>query len=83
MKPNNTAKARAEAMFRKLPEPAPAIDDSETETTVPAADEPASKSRPVETAEGAMDEYRAKQNAERAKMARLRALRLARQKSRS
>jgi hypothetical protein len=38
---------------------------------------PASRSRPVESTEGAMDEYRARQAAERAKMARLRALRLA------
>jgi hypothetical protein len=40
-------------------------------------DKPASRSRPVETTEGAMDEYRARQKAERAKMAKLRALRLA------
>ena len=36
---------------------------------------PTSKSRPVETTEGAMDEYLAQQKAERAKMAKLRALR--------
>jgi hypothetical protein len=41
------------------------------------ADKPASKSRPVETSEGAMDEYLARQEAERAKMAKLRMLRLA------
>jgi hypothetical protein len=40
-------------------------------------DKPASRSRPVETTEGAMDEYRARQKAERAKMAMLRKLRLA------
>ena len=40
-------------------------------------DKPASQSRPVETTEGAMDEYKAKQKAERAKMAKLRELRLA------
>jgi hypothetical protein len=40
-------------------------------------DKPASKSRPRETTEGAMDEYRAKEKAERAKMAKLKALRLA------
>lgn len=73
---NNTAKARAEAAFRKVTEPAPAVNDSETETTGPA-DEPASKSRPVETAEGAMDEYLARREAERAKTTRLRELRLA------
>jgi hypothetical protein len=39
-------------------------------------DKPGSKSRPVETIEGAMDEYRAKQDSERAKMANLKALRL-------
>jgi len=38
---------------------------------------PASKSRPRETTEGAMDEYRARETAERAKMAKLRAMRLA------
>jgi hypothetical protein len=37
---------------------------------------PNSKSRPVETNEGAMDEYLARQKAERAKMAKLRKLRL-------
>jgi hypothetical protein len=40
-------------------------------------DKPASKSRPRETTEGAMDEYRAREKAERAKMAKLRAMRLA------
>jgi hypothetical protein len=40
-------------------------------------DKPASQSRPVETTEGAMDEYKARQKADRAKMAKLRALRLA------
>jgi hypothetical protein len=40
-------------------------------------DNPASQSRPVETTEGAMDEYKARQKAERANMAKLRALRLA------
>ncbi len=40
-------------------------------------DKSASRSRPVETTEGAMDEYKARQKSERAKMANLRALRLA------
>jgi hypothetical protein len=40
-------------------------------------DKPATKSRPVETTEGAMEEYTARQKAERAKMAKLKALRLA------
>jgi hypothetical protein len=40
-------------------------------------DKSASRSRPVETTEGAMDEYKARQKSERAKMAKLRALRLA------
>jgi hypothetical protein len=40
-------------------------------------DKTASQSRPVETTEGAMDEYKAKQEAERAKVAKLRKLRLA------
>ena len=40
-------------------------------------DKPASQSRPVETTEGAMDEYKARQKAERANMANLRKLRLA------
>jgi hypothetical protein len=40
-------------------------------------DKPASQSRPVETTAGAMDEYRARQRAERAKTAKLKALRLA------
>ena len=63
---NNTA--TAEAASRTVTESAP-DDASETETT-------ASKSRPVETTERALDEYRAKQDAQRAKMARLTALRL-------
>jgi hypothetical protein len=40
-------------------------------------DKAAPQSRPVETTEGAMDEYKARQEAERAKMAKLRKLRLA------
>jgi hypothetical protein len=40
-------------------------------------DKPGPKSRPIESTEGAMDEYLARQLAERAKMAKLRALRLA------
>ncbi|MBV9632695.1 MAG: hypothetical protein JO230_31690 [Xanthobacteraceae bacterium] len=63
---NNTA--TAEAASRTVTESAP-DDASETETT-------ASKSRPVETTERALDEYRAKQDAQRPKMARLTALRL-------
>lgn len=42
-------------------------------------EKPASQSRPVETSEGAMDEYLAPQEAERSKTAKLRALRLAAQ----
>jgi hypothetical protein len=42
-----------------------------------ADDKPASKSRLRETTEGAMDEYLARQKAERAKMAKLREMRLA------
>jgi hypothetical protein len=38
---------------------------------------PGSKSRPVETTEGAWEEYKARLDAERAKMARLRELRFA------
>ena len=62
--------AAAEAASHKFTEPAPGADDSETETI-------ASKSRPVETAEGALDEYETRQDPERTKMARLHALRLA------
>jgi hypothetical protein len=40
-------------------------------------DKSAPQSRPVETTEGAMDEYRARQEAERAKTVKLRNLRLA------
>ena len=40
-------------------------------------DKPASQSRPVETTEGAMDKYLARQEAEHAKTAKLKALRLA------
>jgi cell division septation protein DedD len=40
-------------------------------------DKPASRSLPRETTEGAVAEYQAKQKAERAKMAKLRELRLA------
>ena len=40
-------------------------------------DNPGSKSRPVETTEGAWEEYNARLDAERAKMARLRELRFA------
>ena len=40
-------------------------------------DKPASRSRPVETTEGAMDEYLGRQEAERAKTTKLRAQRLA------
>jgi hypothetical protein len=59
-------KARAETAFRKVSKTAPPDDDKA-----------ASQSRPVETTEGAMDEYKARQKAERAKMAKLRKLRLA------
>jgi hypothetical protein len=40
-------------------------------------DKPGPKSRPVETTEGAMDEYLARQKAERAKISKLREARLA------
>jgi hypothetical protein len=40
-------------------------------------DKPASRPRPVETTEGAMDKYLARQEAERAKTTKLRAQRLA------
>jgi hypothetical protein len=40
-------------------------------------DTPGSKSRPVETTEGAWEEYKARLDAERAKMAKLRELRMA------
>ena len=53
---NKTAKARAEAMFRKVPEPAPTADDIEMKTTRPSDNNPASKSPPV-------DVYGAKQAA--------------------
>jgi hypothetical protein len=74
MKSNDSAKARAEAAFRKVAKPGP---DATEEASVPANDQPVSQSRPVETTEGAMDEYLARQLADRAKMAKLRALRLA------
>lgn len=65
---DKTANARAEAVLRKVTDAVLAPDDdSETEMTRPADNEPAPKSRPVETTEGAMDEYLAKQDAERAK----------------
>jgi hypothetical protein len=47
------------------------------ETVMIDDDKSGSKSRPVETTEGAMDEYRARQKAERAKSVKLRELRLA------
>jgi hypothetical protein len=68
-------KARAEAAFRKVSKRA-SSEAGDRETTM-AGDRPASASRPVETTEGAMDEYLARQQAERAKMARLRKMRLA------
>ena len=40
-------------------------------------DQPIFRSRPVESTEGAMSEYRARQEAERVKMAKLREMRLA------
>jgi hypothetical protein len=49
----------------------------EGEAVVTDDDKPPSRSRPVETSEGAMDEYLARQDAERAKTAKLKALRLA------
>ena len=63
-------KARAEAAFRKVSKRA-SSEAGDGKTTM-AGDKPTSASRPVETTEGAMDEYLARQEAERAKMARLR-----------
>jgi hypothetical protein len=57
------------------PKPRP-TDFGNKETGVSVPDESAIASRPVETTEGAMDEYLARQDAERAKMARLREMRL-------
>ena len=68
-------KARAEAAFRKVSKRA-SSEAGDRKTTM-AGDKPASASRPVETTEGAMDEYLARQEAERAKIARLRKMRLA------
>ena len=73
---NNDAKARADAVFRKSAETTPTNSGHE-ETSMSADDKPGSASQPVETTEGAMDEYLARQDAERAKMAKLRALWLA------
>jgi hypothetical protein len=73
---NKDLKARAEAAFRKVSKPAPS-DVGDKETSVPVDANQVSQSRPVETTEGAMDEYLARQKAERAKMANLKALRLA------
>ena len=75
MKSNDALNARAEQLFRRVSEPA-RPDDDEKETHV-SDDNRASLSRPVETTEGAMDEYLARRDAERAKMAKLRELRLA------
>lgn len=75
-KSKDALKARAEAAFRKVAEPA-STEVGDRKTSVSDDEKPASKSRPVETTEGAMDEYLARQKAERAKMAKLRELRLA------
>ena len=75
-RPNNDAKARAEAVFRKPLETTPAGSGDE-KTSTSTEDKPASASRPVETTEGAMEEYLARQDAERAKMAKLREQRMA------
>ncbi len=72
---NKDLKARAEAAFRNVLRPAPS-DVGNKETSV-SINETQAQSRPVETTEGAMDEYRARQEAERAKMAKLKALRMA------
>jgi hypothetical protein len=72
----NPRKARAEAAFRKISKPAPS-DVGNKETSAPVVANQVSQSRPVETTEGAMDEYLVRQKAERAKMAKLRAMRLA------
>jgi hypothetical protein len=72
MKSSDALKSRAEQVFRKVSEIARPAAEKE------AADgKPASQSRPVETTEGAMDEYKARQEAERSKMTKLRELRLA------
>jgi hypothetical protein len=75
-KSEDALRARAEAAFRKVAERA-STEVGDKKTSVSDDEEPASKSRPVETTEGAMDEYLARQKAERAKMAKLRELRLA------
>ena len=75
---NNDAKARAEAVFRKPAETAPTASGNE-ETSVSTDNEPTSSSRPVETTEGAMDEYKARQDAQRANMTKLRTQRLAKE----
>ncbi len=51
--------------------------EQEGEAFMTDDDKLASRSRPVETTEGAMDEHKARQKAERAKTAQLRTLRLA------
>ena len=75
---NNDAKSRAEAVFRKPAATAPTASGNE-ETSVSADNEPTSSSRPVETTEGAMDEYKARQDAQRANMVKLRTQRLAKE----
>ena len=61
MESNDVLKARAKAAFRKLSEPASSDADKETRVSVVR---PTSPYRPVETTEGAMDEYKARQEAE-------------------
>jgi hypothetical protein len=75
-RPSNDAKARAEAVFRKPTETTSASSgDGKTNTSTDG--KPTSASRPVETIEGAMEEYLARQDAERANMAKLREQRIA------
>ena len=76
-KPNST-RARAEAAFRKVSKPATS-EVGDKKMGITEDDKPASQSRPVETTEGAMDEYKARQDAQRANMAKLRTQRLAKE----
>jgi hypothetical protein len=69
-------KARAEAAFRKAPKIA-RNDAQEKDVSASPNDESMSLSRPVKTTEGAMEEYLARREAERANMAKLREQRLA------
>lgn len=74
--PRAALKARAEAAFRKVTKLAHK-DASEKGPSVSAHDTSVSASRPVETTEGAMEEYLGRQEAERTNLAKLREQRLA------